>query len=695
MANTYHCVCGKTIKKSTSAESTGNRLDNYGPGHECYGCPYVLPVYDGYGAGRKIKAWECRTSRSPVKYATEALVMDPTNTNTAQIVTLDLEWIQEFIQAYLELPGSEVSYLQQVGREFSPEEKERAYRSVALNYGRRIYGFSFTSNRKGKEAKKILQQRFFPDRKVAAGGDEETVRRKVLERIRDAVPKKTASCKGQCPYLGEIVKSYSPVGWVIQCSLRRPYEQMVYSTKKDAQSMMKSCRDNAQFERCLFFRQETTRREEEKKPMEYVSPSEKTCPYYKGTQPQKGGGHRIVCEPYNVEKGPVLCHDDGEFVCWMQKCGSREGCENCGQYLSAWLDEHGFSVPEEAGDDELKNIYDGAKLKASMAKDTAIDFKTLDRVIDRAKEQQAAPPSPKPDTMVQSRTIADVTAEIRFYKAQTAQGIIEIGKRLLEAKSMLDHGQWLPWLREQAQFSVKAAQRYMQLATEYSNATPVSYLPYSKLLALLAVPAEEREEFIEVPHEVSGEQKTVAEMSRRELEQVIRERDQARAAAAKNEQVALERLAENDKIRRIADDARADLHKANQRNQYLQQQIDHLERQPVDVAVAEPTREQLQEIEDRAEASAMARIKAQLLPEKDWLLRAAAEKAEETFADAVSGAVAAMWAALVILPPDQARRKLDECVQELEDQVQELRLRQNRLGMMERTMDPDHGDVDF
>lgn len=637
MANTYHCVCGKTIKKSTAAESTGNRLDNYGPDHECYGCPYVLPVYDGYGAGRKIKAWECRTSLKPVRYATEALVLDPTNTNTAQIASLDLEWIQEFIQAYLELPGGEVSYLNAVGGAFSPEERERKFRSVALDHGRRIYSFLFTPNKKGKEAKKILQQRFFPDGKVAVGGDEETVRRKVLERIKEAVPQKTASCKGQCPYLGE----------------------------------------------------------EEKKPMEYVSPSEKTCPYYKGTQPKKGGGHRIVCKPYNVKKGPVLCHDDGEYICWMQICGSREGCENCVQYLSAWLDEHGFSVPEDAEDDELKNIYDGAKLKASMAKDTAIDFKTLDRVIDRAKEHQAAHPSPEPETIAQARTIADVTAEIRFYKAQTAQGIIEIGKRLLEAKSMLDHGQWLPWLRDQAHFSVQTAQRFMKVATEYSNASPVTHLPYTKLLALLAVPAEEREEFIEVPHEVSGEQKTVAEMSRRELEQVIRERDQARAAAARNEQIALERLGENDKIRRKAKEAQAALQRANQRNMNLQQQIDHLERQPVDVAVAEPTQEQLREIEDRAEASAMAKIKAQLLPEKDWLLRAAAEKAEETFADAVSGAVAAMWAALVILPPDQARRKLDECVQELEDQVQELRLRQNRLGMLERTMDPDHGDVDF
>ena len=54
---------------------------------------------------------------------------------------------------------------------------------------------------------------------------------------------------------------------------------------------------------------------------------------------------------------------------------------------------------------------------------------------------EVAAPAPVQDLEVQKvppqgRTIADVTAEIRFYKAQTVQSVIEIGKRLTEAKAM-------------------------------------------------------------------------------------------------------------------------------------------------------------------------------------------------------------------------------------------------------------------
>ena len=38
--STYICKCGRRVKKSTNADNTGNRLEGYGPGHECYGCPY-------------------------------------------------------------------------------------------------------------------------------------------------------------------------------------------------------------------------------------------------------------------------------------------------------------------------------------------------------------------------------------------------------------------------------------------------------------------------------------------------------------------------------------------------------------------------------------------------------------------------------------------------------------------------------
>ena len=40
---TYICKCGRRVKKSTDASTTGNRLSGYAPGHECWGCPYAMP----------------------------------------------------------------------------------------------------------------------------------------------------------------------------------------------------------------------------------------------------------------------------------------------------------------------------------------------------------------------------------------------------------------------------------------------------------------------------------------------------------------------------------------------------------------------------------------------------------------------------------------------------------------------------
>ena len=33
---TYICKCGRRVKKSTDASTTGNRLSGYAPGHECW-----------------------------------------------------------------------------------------------------------------------------------------------------------------------------------------------------------------------------------------------------------------------------------------------------------------------------------------------------------------------------------------------------------------------------------------------------------------------------------------------------------------------------------------------------------------------------------------------------------------------------------------------------------------------------------
>ncbi len=127
--------------------------------------------------------------------------------------------------------------------------------------------------------------------------------------------------------------------------------------------------------------------------------------------------------------------------------------------------------------------------------------------------------------------VETLTAEIQVYKQQAGACIVEIGRRLARAKELLPHGQWAAWLAEKVEFSERTAQRFMRVANEYSNPTPVSDLGLTKALLLLQVPENEREEFVAKPHEVDGEEKQVAEMSKRELEQVIRERDEARKAA--------------------------------------------------------------------------------------------------------------------------------------------------------------------
>ena len=84
--------------------------------------------------------------------------------------------------------------------------------------------------------------------------------------------------------------------------------------------------------------------------------------------------------------------------------------------------------------------------------------------------------------MANYRPIEAITEEIIFYKAQAGAAILEIGKRLNEAKAQLPHGEWLGWLQEKVDFSESTAQRFMRLAKEYENPSPVTDLGASKAL---------------------------------------------------------------------------------------------------------------------------------------------------------------------------------------------------------------------
>ena len=95
------------------------------------------------------------------------------------------------------------------------------------------------------------------------------------------------------------------------------------------------------------------------------------------------------------------------------------------------------------------------------------------------------------------RTIETITSEILELKKQAGKALLGIGQRLIEAKETLPHGEWLPWLTERVEFSERTAQYYMQLAREWTNPQSIADLGATKAFKLLALPAEEREAFIQ------------------------------------------------------------------------------------------------------------------------------------------------------------------------------------------------------
>lgn len=120
--------------------------------------------------------------------------------------------------------------------------------------------------------------------------------------------------------------------------------------------------------------------------------------------------------------------------------------------------------------------------------------------------------------------VQEITTEILQQKETIACSFIQIGKLLDEARGRLKkEGQWLNWLESSVDISVRMAQRYIQLAKTFPDTTSMTHLGMTKALALLKLPEGQREDFINNPHEVNGEQKLIGDMSVREIQNIIRE----------------------------------------------------------------------------------------------------------------------------------------------------------------------------
>ena len=132
------------------------------------------------------------------------------------------------------------------------------------------------------------------------------------------------------------------------------------------------------------------------------------------------------------------------------------------------------------------------------------------------------------------RDINTITSEIHYIQNDVqqyaAQGALKIGERLCEAKELLGHGEFLPWIKEEFGWTDRTAQKLMAVYREFGdsqkslfgpeiNTKTYSDLPVSKLYLLISVPESEREDFVK--------ENNVAEMSVREMEKLLREKKEA------------------------------------------------------------------------------------------------------------------------------------------------------------------------
>lgn len=123
------------------------------------------------------------------------------------------------------------------------------------------------------------------------------------------------------------------------------------------------------------------------------------------------------------------------------------------------------------------------------------------------------------------RTIETVTEEILVIKQRVAEDFMELGQRLCEAKELLPHGEWLPWLSNNVQFSERQAQKFMALARGYeANPQLAADLGSEKAFALLDLPMEEREQIVREGAVVDGKTKSTADLTTREVKQIVADR---------------------------------------------------------------------------------------------------------------------------------------------------------------------------
>ncbi|PSB08437.1 hypothetical protein C7B62_16735 [Pleurocapsa sp. CCALA 161] len=129
-----------------------------------------------------------------------------------------------------------------------------------------------------------------------------------------------------------------------------------------------------------------------------------------------------------------------------------------------------IAISAYATQDEVNQYFENnERVLAFLEK--PFDIKKLNEII----QQNFPLDSSTPDfdySQLDSETsvfIREQTEEIRGLMRRTAQGIVDIGQKLLDIKEKLGHGNFLNWLKKEFDWSELTAQRFMQVARQFES----------------------------------------------------------------------------------------------------------------------------------------------------------------------------------------------------------------------------------
>jgi len=124
----------------------------------------------------------------------------------------------------------------------------------------------------------------------------------------------------------------------------------------------------------------------------------------------------------------------------------------------------------------------------------------------------------------QTRSLDTIKEEIQECQTNYECSFLKIGELLVEAKAIFGkRGEWLTWLKENVDISITTAQCLMKVYQVFSQKSIDASLGFTKLYLLTKLPEADIDDFVICEHDVGDKGSlTIKEMTRRELERVIR-----------------------------------------------------------------------------------------------------------------------------------------------------------------------------